>query len=310
MKYITFALVFCGAAVFAQDAAKPAEIAPDAVVLKAGSRVVTAGEFKKMLESFPPDIQQQAMLNPKVVMQSFFLMESLAKQAEAEKLDQASPLKEQLELQRMQTLAATIVNRQSEGVTVSDEDQKARYEAEKDTHFGQAKISAILVTYGDDRTIHADVNMADPKAPKPSLKKMRTEAEARAMAKELVSELRAGTPFELIAKEKSEDQVSAAKGGDFGSIKQSDRIPEEIKSAVFALKPGQVSDPVKQPNGFYILKVQERSVQPFEEAKTAVANEIRQERFQKWMSEKQKQFEVTVEKPAFFPAAPAKTAAK
>ncbi len=310
MKYITFALVLCGAAAFAQEAAKPVEIAPDAVVLKVGGRSVTASELKKMLESFPPDIQKQAMTNPKVVMQSFFLMESLAKQAEADKVDQESPLREQLELQRMQTLAAAMVNRQSEAVTVSDEDQKARYEAEKDTHFGQAKISAILVTYGDARTIHADVNMADPNAPRSSIKKMRTEAEARVMAKELVTELRAGTPFELIAKEKSEDKVSAAKGGDFGSIKQTDRIPEEIKKAVFALKPGQVSDPVKQPNGFYILKLQERAILPFEEAKTAVASEIRQERFQKWMNEKQKQFEVSIENPAYFPLVQAKAATK
>ena len=49
-----------------------------------------------------------------------------------EKLDQASPIKETLELQRMQTLAGALMNRHGASITVSDEDARKRYEAEKD----------------------------------------------------------------------------------------------------------------------------------------------------------------------------------
>src|SRR5205823_5818191 len=100
----------------------------------------------------------------------------------------------------------------------------------------------------------------------------------------------------------SDDKQTGAKGGEFPMFHESDRIPEDIKKAVFALKPGEISDPVRQANGFYVVKLEERGIQPFSEVKDAVANEIKQERFQKWMTDVQKQFEVTVESPAFFGA--------
>src|SRR5690349_20976192 len=120
MKYVTLPLCFCALSLYGQSVApstpKPAEVGPDTVLLKAGNHPVTAAEFEKILGSFPENIQQTARKNPRQVMQSYFLMQMLTHQAEQEKVDQTSPVKEQLELQRMQSLATTMVNRHSDSI--------------------------------------------------------------------------------------------------------------------------------------------------------------------------------------------------
>jgi hypothetical protein len=69
------------------------------------------------------------------------------------------------------------------------------------------------------------------------------------MVTDLVKQLRDGADFAELAKKNSEDKNSAASGGDFGVLRRGDRIPEEIKTAVFALKPGEVSDPDPSADG-------------------------------------------------------------
>jgi peptidyl-prolyl cis-trans isomerase C len=317
MKYVTIPFLVFGIAALGQTSApsssKPAEspakaapISPDTVVFKVGNRPVTAAEYERIISSFSEEIQQSARANPKQVMQSYFIMQNLGERATAEKLDQTSPYKEQLALQRMQLLAAAVVNRQSASIAVTPEEQQKRYEQDKLNKYEKAKIRAILIMYGD-RMLQMQVDMKDPENPQGSpAKPMREEAEAKQIVEDLVEKLRAGADFAEIAKEKSEDKNSAANGGDFGVLRKGDRIPEEIKTEVFKLKPGEISDPIRQPLGYYIVKMEERSVQPFEEVQQAVEAEIRKERFDSWMDDIQKQFEVSIEKPEFFGQAPAK----
>lgn len=308
MKHLTLVLSVVTVCAYAQTpAAKPAAIAPETVVFKVGDRPVTRAEFERLIATFPPEIQKTAKTNPRQVMQSFFLMQSLSKQAESEKLDQMSPFKEQLELQRMQFLATTVLNRESSRIQVSGDDLKARYEADKTEKYEQAKISAIVVMFTDPKAITAQVDMSNG-GKKPEVKDVvgvRLEPDAKNIADAIVADLRGGADFAAVARQKSDDKSSAAKGGDFGVIRRVDRVPEDIKKAVFALKPGEISEPVRQPLGFYIVKVESRTVQPFDEVKQLVTDDLKQERFQKWMSGMQSKFEIDVEAPSYFqPAAP------
>jgi peptidyl-prolyl cis-trans isomerase C len=206
-------------------------------------------------------------------------------------------------LQRMQTLATAVVNRQQAAIAVSDEDSQKRYDADRDKKYQQAKIRAVFIQFADPKAINAQVDMADPNAPKVSIPKgQRVESEAKTIAEDVAKQARAGGDFAALAKEKSDDKKTGANGGEFPMLHPSDRIPEDLKKAIFTLKPGEVSDPVRAPNGFYVFKVTERGIQPFDEVKQAVANDVKTERFQKWMTDQQKQFEVTVESPAFFGA--------
>jgi peptidyl-prolyl cis-trans isomerase C len=99
-----------------------------------------------------------------------------------------------------------------------------------------------------------------------------TEAEA----KELLAELKKGTPIEKLAKDKSTDKASGAEGGDLGWFKRTDMV-KEFSDAAFALKKGELSEtPVKTQYGYHIIKVEDRRQAPpptFEE----MADQIRED---------------------------------
>ena len=62
--------------------------------------------------------------------------------------------------------------------------------------------------------------------------------------------------FAQLARTNSVD-VSAAQGGDLGWIYPGDTVPE-FERAMDALKPGEVSQPVKSPFGWHLVQVIER----------------------------------------------------
>lgn len=97
-----------------------------------------------------------------------------------------------------------------------------------------------------------DENIAKAEAP--------TEAHAahilvgtKAEADKIEAEIKAGKSFEDEAKAVSKDS-SAANGGDLGWFKKDDMVPE-FGDAVFALKPGQISAPVKTQFGWHVIKL-------------------------------------------------------
>jgi peptidyl-prolyl cis-trans isomerase C len=100
--------------------------------------------------------------------------------------------------------------------------------------------------------------------------------------------------------EHSEDPISKEKQCDFGPIKRGDRLPDAIKQAVFSLKLGQISDPVRQPNGYYIFRLQELTPQAFDEVKEAISSELKNLRLREWLDANAKSVELKVERPDFF----------
>lgn len=94
-------------------------------------------------------------------------------------------------------------------------------------------------------------------------------------AKKIRDELSKGADFEKLAKEKSTDP-QAASGGDLGYFTESQMVPEFSKAA-FALKAGEISQPVKTDFGWHIIKVEDvrsKSVPSFEDAKPGLEAEL------------------------------------
>ena len=85
--------------------------------------------------------------------------------------------------------------------------------------------------------------------------------------------------FAELARKESQDAGTARDGGRLGWI-QRGTLPLPMEQAVFALKQGEISDPVKGPDGYHVFKADE--VQPeqgesFEQARTKVEAEVRQQ---------------------------------
>jgi peptidyl-prolyl cis-trans isomerase SurA len=83
-----------------------------------------------------------------------------------------------------------------------------------------------------------------------------SEGEARRRIEGLRQRIVAGADFAELARLNSEDG-SAARGGDLGWILPGDTVPE-FERAMMALKPGELSEPVRTPFGYHLLQVTER----------------------------------------------------
>lgn len=81
-------------------------------------------------------------------------------------------------------------------------------------------------------------------------------AAARAKALALRAQIEAGASFDDIAKQQSADSASAVKGGLLGHVGRGQFV-KPFEDAAYALKPGELSQPVLSPFGFHIIKVDE-----------------------------------------------------
>ncbi len=80
-----------------------------------------------------------------------------------------------------------------------------------------------------------------------------------------------------------------------GCLMSEGGLLKPVKAAVFAAKVGELTEPVKQANGFYIFRVEEIVAQPFQDVQATVINELKDGRFREWMTELQKSIDVKLD---------------
>ena len=282
--------------------ATPAASAPtipdlpdDTVVAIFGDgKKLTMGEFKRIYAALPPPNQQMALRDRAVFLHQWEMMRKLTKMAEAAKLDLESPYKEALEYGRMNVLAQAQIGVAINTITI-EPDEIAKYYESNQKKYTQVKVKAIYIAFSDDAAGSATKG-----------KKTLTETEARAKAAKLQAALKGGADFVKLVKENSDDETSREKAGDFATLRYSDNIPDAFRAAVFSLKQGEVSEPLKQPNGFYLLRAEEVTVRPLTEARDDIYNELKNTRSTEWLDKVNSESNVQIVSPEFVgrPAAP------
>ncbi|HLD65652.1 MAG TPA: peptidylprolyl isomerase [Pseudomonas sp.] len=109
-----------------------------------------------------------------------------------------------------------------------------------------------------------------------------SEAERQALltkAQEVYSRANSNEDFAALAKEYSEDQLSAQQGGSLGWL-QEGAIDPAFSTKVFAMKAGELSEPLVTPFGFHVIKLLEGPQvikQPFEAVSGDIRYRLRQE---------------------------------
>jgi peptidyl-prolyl cis-trans isomerase SurA len=157
--------------------------------------------------------------------------------------DLKSDIRRQLSIQKL--LNREVVAK----ISITDQDISdfyARNRAQFNVTETQYHVAQIVVTPRPDPTVH---NRKNDKAA--------NEAEAERKAVMLAQKLNAGADFNELAMDYSEDP-SASTGGDIGFVPESalNQSDPALKSAVLAMKPGQVTQPVPLRGGGYrILKL-------------------------------------------------------
>ncbi len=102
---------------------------------------------------------------------------------------------------------------------------------------------------------------------------------AQAKAKKLAEQARNGGDFAALAKENSDDPGSAKKGGELGFFARGVMTPA-FEKKVFSMKQGDISDPVKTPFGYHVIKLEEikpEKVESFDAVREKVLDAVRKQ---------------------------------
>jgi parvulin-like peptidyl-prolyl isomerase len=264
---------------------------PNRIVATIDGQKITAKQAADMLKPFPPDQRKQLDNNLSNAVQQIYTQHEFADAAKKLNLQDQSPWKEQLELTREGVLArAYISHLQDAAKSEPLEDPQKYYDAHQ-TEYDTAKLSGIFVGFSPPGT---PASNASPTA--------RTEEQAREKANDIEKKLKAGGDFAAIARSDSEHQT-AAKGGDLGTVPINDpelKIPADVKAAVSKLQPGEVTEPIRIPGAFLIVKLDAREKVSFDKAKDGIVQKLQAEHSQGAVKKEVEKYTIHVEDPDFF----------
>ena len=183
----------------------------------------------------------------------------VAQEAVKKGLDRAPETSDQLELTRQSILANAYVQDYFKNAPVTDEMIKAEYEKIKGEMTGtEFKARHILV-------------------------------EKESEASDIIARLKKNpNAFEALAKEKSKDPGSAAKGGDLGWFDPRGMVPE-FGLAVAKLDKGKMSEaPVKSQYGYHVIMLEDSrpiAAPSFDVIKTGLKQQVQQQNLRKLLDD-------------------------
>ncbi|HEY6986409.1 MAG TPA: SurA N-terminal domain-containing protein [Rhodanobacteraceae bacterium] len=101
------------------------------------------------------------------------------------------------------------------------------------------------------------------------------QKQALAKAEAIAKEAKSGKDFAALAKQDSEDLGSKNQGGDLGWLEKG-TTDEAFEGALFAMKKGDISDPVLSPEGYHVIQLRDvraGTTRSFEDVKPELAKE-------------------------------------
>jgi len=240
---------------------------------------LTMADFKKIFSVLPPDNQPLALRDRRTFVQQWAFMRKLAQMAEKQRLDLEAPARDQLEYSRLMILSQAKLAEALNSMTVEPAEIVKFYDTDKE-RFKEVRVKAIYVSFGKGG-------------------KTLTEDEAKAKATKLLADIRGGADFVKLVKENSDDETSKAKDGDFATLRRNDNIPDAIRAAVFSLKQGEVTELVRQPNGFYLLRADEVRYRPLSQVRDEIFTLLKQQHYGQWLEQTNRDTKVEFTNPAF-----------
>ena len=226
---------------------------------------MTRTQFERVVAGLAPQIRSQAATpdGKRQIADKLADMQVLAQEARSRGLQSNPDVVAQLKMQEDNLLANAMFQQLLQSAKPSDAELKAAYDSQKD-RFEQVKARHILVRFQGSRI------------PVRKDQKDLTEAEALEKAKALRERIVKGEDFAAVAKAESDDTTSGARGGDLGTLSKGRMVPE-FEQAIFGLKTGDLSEPVKTQFGYHLIQVQERTTADFDKVKGDLERDLQNE---------------------------------
>ena len=237
--------VLLGAVSFSAQAQDEGFIQKPEVLLTAPGIEVTTLDVLAEMQRVPVEQRAGMLAKPETVgqiVQNIFLRRALTQTADKEGIGQTPLLQRlnQLNRERLITDAYLEYLDKKNEVSLANAEKLAAVEYKVNPKNFEApeevEASHILIRFGDDKDA------------------------AKAKAEAILADLKNGADFATVAKEKSEDPGSGAKGGDLGRFGRG-RMVKSFEDAAFALKkPGELSGLVESQFGYHILKLKKHDM--------------------------------------------------
>lgn len=256
----------------AAEPAAPAVVtpAPSPAVASLGSVTISQDELQRFLAALP-EAQRDALVRDRVVLEQWLRSRLADKALVAQARQQGWHEKPEIRAAAQEAEAQIILRTYLQSVSVpgpaypSEQELQAAYEANQ----AQFQVPA--------RYRVSQIFLAAPEGDAKAV------AAATKQAQALVKQLREDkAEFADLAKEHSDDQASAQRGGDNGYLPLAQLVPP-LRAVVAQLEPGQISDPVAQPAGLHILTLTDRqaaTVRPLAEVRGPLRDALRAQRHQ------------------------------
>jgi parvulin-like peptidyl-prolyl isomerase len=261
-------------------------VPPDRVVVAAGDLKITAAQFDQIIDALPEQYRAVARgSGRKQFADNVVRIAVLAQEGKRRKLDESSAYRTQSMFEDANILANMTYEEIGKNAKLDEADVRKYFEAHK-AEFEQVRARHILIRV-----------QGSPAAVRPGQKDL-TEAEALAKAQDLRKRIQAGEDFAQLARQESDDTGSGANGGDLGFFRHGQMVPS-FEQAAFALQPGDLSEPVKSPFGYHVIKVEAKESKSFEDVRPELERRMRPEQAQKTLEELQKKSQAVLD-PDFF----------
>jgi len=236
---------------------------PEVLLTAPGIEVTTLDVLAEM-QRVPAEQRQGMLTKPETIgaiVQNIFLRRALTQTADKQGIGQTPLLLRLNQLNRERLITDAYLEHLDKKNELSQADAEklaaTEYKVNPKNFQSNEEVEAshILIRFGDDK-----------------------EA-AKAKAEAILADLKNGADFATVAKEKSEDPGSGAKGGDLGRFGRG-RMVKPFEDAAFALtKPGQLSGLVESQFGYHILKLKTHDmphVRSFAEVKDQLVKDLQQ----------------------------------
>jgi peptidyl-prolyl cis-trans isomerase C len=201
-------------------------------------------QFQSTGRPITPEVQDQ-------MRQHLIALEVFSQEADKLGLSSSDDFKAQMELARQNVLANQLIKDFEKKNAITDDLLKAEYDKFAAANGGkEIKARHILV-----------------------------EKEADAVA--IIASLKKGGKFDDIAKKRSKDTGSGAKGGDLDWANPTSYVPE-FSAALLKLNKGQLTDtPVKTQFGYHVIRLDDTrdiKLPSFDEVKPQIADQMKQDK--------------------------------
>jgi parvulin-like peptidyl-prolyl isomerase len=261
-------------------------VPPDRVVVAVGDVTITAAQFDQIIDALPEQYRAVARgSGRKQFADNVVRIAVLAQEGKRRKLDESPAYRTQSKFQDANILANMTYEEIGKNAKLDEADVRKYFEAHK-AEFEQVRARHILIRV-----------QGSPAAVRPGQKDL-TEAEALAKAQDLRKRIQAGEDLAQLARQESDDTGSGAKGGDLGFFRHGQMVPS-FEEAAFAMQPGDLSEPVKTPFGYHVIKLEAKESKSFEDVRPELERRMRPEQAQKTLEELQKKTPVVLD-PDFF----------